>query len=54
MGQKIYKDIDLTVFALTNYGPHRKMHQAIEKCLIEAEKKAISEEIRRRMKYVIE
>lgn len=49
MGQKLYKDLDLTVFALTNYGPHRKMHQAIEKCLIEAEKKIISDEIRIRL-----
>lgn len=49
MVQKLYKDLDLTVFALTNYGPHRKMQQAIEKCLIEAEKKVISDEIRRRL-----
>ncbi|WP_407457191.1 HNH endonuclease signature motif containing protein [Fibrobacter sp.] len=47
MEQKLYKAVDSTVFALTNYGPDRKMHQAIEKCLIEAEKKIISDEIRR-------
>lgn len=49
MEQELYKDVDLTAFALTNYGPDRDMHQAIEKCLIEAERKIISDEIRRRL-----
>lgn len=49
MKQQLYKDVDLNVFAITNYGPHREMHQAIEKCLIEAERKIISDEIRRRL-----
>lgn len=52
MEQKLYDKVDLTFFALSNYGPNREFHKALEEAMKEAEKKAIVDYIDRKWRFM--
>ena len=51
MTREVYDEIDLTVFALSNYGPDSKYHKAVDEALTIIEHNLIIDEIKRRLAY---